>query len=515
MDCSRTTGRTADLSAGHAVNRGPGPAGLTNATGATGPVRGASASAALGWSLLNTGIAKLGTLGIGIVLARLLGPESYGTFAVAMVALLAVLTFNELGVSLAIVRWPGDPRAIAPTVTTLSIASSTLFCVAGLAAAPWFAGVMGDPGATDVVRVMVCCVLVSGVVATPAALMQRSFDQKTKMVIDQVNVWVGAIVSVVLVLAGLGAMSLAIGRLAGSIISGVFFVIKSPLPLRAGWDRKVVLPLLRFGLPLAGASIVVFCVSYLDQLVTGSLLGPTMLGLYVLAFNLSSWPVTVFSQPLRSVAPAVFARLQHDPGSLRAAMRAMIGVLASITFPMVALLAAASGPIVGFVYGEAWVAAADALFWLAILAGFRILFELIYDYLVVVGMTGSIMSTQLCWLAALVPALLLGARGGIEGVAMAQLLVVTAVVLPIYLWRLSVAGIGPLKVARQLFLPSVGSALLVLGAGLLSDGRLPAWIALLIASAATMVLMSGLLWLRREDVAALRLLGRRGSLDQH
>ena len=44
---------------------------------------------------------------------------------------------------------------------------------------------MGDPGATDVVRVMVCCVLVSGVVATPAALMQRAFDQKTKMMIDQ------------------------------------------------------------------------------------------------------------------------------------------------------------------------------------------------------------------------------------------------------------------------------------------------------------------------------------------
>ena len=74
-----------------------------------------------------------------------------------------------------------------------------------------------------------------------------------------------------------------------------------------------MVPLLRFGLPLAGASIVVFCVSYLDQLVTGSLLGPTMLGLYVLGFNLSSWPVTVFSQPLRSVAPAVFPGFSMTP----------------------------------------------------------------------------------------------------------------------------------------------------------------------------------------------------------
>lgn len=478
-----------------------------------GPTNGAGASAALGWSLLNTGVAKLGTLGIGIVLARLLGPDSYGTFAVAMVALLAVLTFNELGVSLAIVRWPCHPSAIAPTVTTISILSSVLFCLGGLAAAPWFAATMGDPGATEVVRVMVCCVLVSGVVATPAALMQRGFDQKTKLVIDQVNVWVGAIISVVLALAGLGAMSLAIGRLAGTVVSGVLFVAKSPLPFRMGLDRSVLMPLLRFGLPLAGASVIVFCVGYLDQLVTGNLLGSTMLGLYVLAFNLASWPVTVFSQPLRSVAPAVLARLQHEPGIMQGAMTALLGVLTSLTLPMVVLLAAASGPIVRFVYGEPWAAAAAALYWLALLAGFRILFELIYDYLVVVGMTGSIMSTQLCWLAALVPALLLGSGGGIAGVAMAQLLVVAVVVLPIYLWRLNSAGVRLRNVVRQIWLPCVCSAVLLMCSGYLVDAPLPFSLGLILSAVAALAVTAGLLWLKRADVVMLRVIGRRGRLD--
>src|SRR6478672_13061949 len=121
------------------VQEGGQPTGRQNASGAT---------SALGWSLLNTAVARFGTLGIGIVLARLLGPDSYGSFAVAMVALLAVLTVNELGVSLAIVRWREDPSRIAPTVTTISILSSAALCVAGLAVAPWFADRMGDPGAT-------------------------------------------------------------------------------------------------------------------------------------------------------------------------------------------------------------------------------------------------------------------------------------------------------------------------------------------------------------------------------
>ncbi|MEO5853122.1 MAG: oligosaccharide flippase family protein, partial [Nocardioides sp.] len=77
------------------------------------------AAGALGWSFLNTALTRLGTLAIGVVLARVLGPSEFGTFAVALVALMAVLSFNELGVSLAIVRWPGDPLEIAPTVNTL------------------------------------------------------------------------------------------------------------------------------------------------------------------------------------------------------------------------------------------------------------------------------------------------------------------------------------------------------------------------------------------------------------
>ena len=77
----------------------------------------ATAGRALAWSLLNTVVARVGTLAIGIVLARMLGPEEFGTYAVAFVALIALLSFNELGVSLAIVRWPGDPRSSRPPST--------------------------------------------------------------------------------------------------------------------------------------------------------------------------------------------------------------------------------------------------------------------------------------------------------------------------------------------------------------------------------------------------------------
>lgn len=153
------------------------------------------ASSAFGWSVLNTVLSRLGTLGIGIALARVLGPESFGTFAVALEALMAVLSFNELGVSLAIVRWPGDPARIVPTVNTISVVSSGIFCALAILAAPMFTEAVGDSGATDVIRILTISVFINGIVASPAALLQRNFQEKKRPGIDQVNVWVGAVLS--------------------------------------------------------------------------------------------------------------------------------------------------------------------------------------------------------------------------------------------------------------------------------------------------------------------------------
>ena len=159
------------------------------------------------------------------------------------------------------------------------------------------------------------------------------------------------------------------------------------------------MPLLKFGLPLAGASIVVFAIGFADQIVVGKMLGPTMLGFYVLAFNLSQWPIMVFSQPLRNVAPATFSRLQHEPEAMRSAFRGLIGLLAAVAFPVCLLLSGAAGPIIGTVYGSAWAPAAAVLAWLGVLAAFKILYELAYDYLVVIGASRAILALQIVTLA--------------------------------------------------------------------------------------------------------------------
>ena len=377
---------------------------------------GGRASRALGWSFSSNVLARLGTVGIGITLARLLGPHAFGTYAVAYVALIAVLSFNELGVSLAIVRWQGEPGEIAPTVTTISLITSIAIYVGCFLGAPTYAAAMGAPSATSVVRVLALNVVIDGAVSTPAALLQRHFRQDKKAITDQVNCWLGAGITIALAWVGFGAMSLAIGRLAGCLAGGILLVAFSPEPVRLGYDRAKARALLRFGLPLGGASLIVFAVLNVDQLIVGHLLGATALGCYVLAFNLSGWPGNIFSQPVRTVAPAVFSRLQHDRKARSGYFLNVASLLGAVALPVCVLLSGSAVPLIGFVYGGRWLPAAQALIWLGLLAALRIFFELVYDYFVVLAKSRVVLLVQLVWLVALIPALIVGTRvGGIYG----------------------------------------------------------------------------------------------------
>lgn len=419
---------------------------------------GARAASALGWGIFNAAAGRLGTMAIGIALARILGPEQFGIYAVALLVLMAALSFNELGVSLAIVRWSENPRLIAPTVATVSVGASAIIAVTGAVLAPTLSHALGDDSATPVVQVLFLTVVISGFVATPAALLQRDFRQRTRTAIDQATIWVGAIVSIVLAVAGLGAMSLAIGRLVGVVISCCLFLKVAPEGFRLGWARSRVRPLLGFGLPLAAASIVVFAVSFVDQIVATRVLGTTALAFYVLAGNLANWPMTMFSAPLRSVAPAAFARLQHDPVAMQVTFNRVGGLLAAVTFPVCFVLAAAADPVIRVVYGADYLPAAEPLLWLAIAVAFRLLFELAYDYIVVAGGTRPLMGLQVVWLVTLLPTLVAGSRWGLAGIAGAQVAVAALVIAPLYAVMLRRVGVSLLPLASRLWRPALGSA---------------------------------------------------------
>lgn len=414
------------------------------------------------WSLVNTVVLRLGNFATGIVLARFaLGPAAWGVYGIAQTVLLVLLSANELGVGLAIVRWEGDARRFAPTVLTLSTLSSGLLYVALFAAAPTVAGLLGSPDATNVLRVMCLCVVIDGVAQVPGGFLTREFAQGRRMIIDGLNFVLGTSVTLLLAFAGWGAMSFAWGAVVGNLVTLIGCRLAAPGTLKYGWDPEQARALLRFGLPLAGASLLALAVVNVDTMVVGATLGNVSLGFYVLAFNISGWPVRIISEAARRVSFAGFSRLADSPQALAHGFGRALGVVITGTVPLCVLLAGLAAPVIHLVYGSQWIPAAAALPWLMALGLIRIGSELAYDCLVAIGQRRSLFLVQGLWLVALIPVLLVAAHAnGIVGVSQGHVLVAGGMVVPVFLIALRRGGIGVGRIARACAWPFLGGAVM-------------------------------------------------------
>ena len=97
----------------------------------------------------------------------------------------------------------------------------------------------------------------------------------------------------------------------------------------------------------------------------------------------------------------------------------------------------------------------------------------VFDLLAGMGRSRTTLPLQACWLAALVPALVVGAHlGGIRGVAIAHVLVATLVAIPPFLATLHRARIDLPAVGRRLARPALG-VLAVVAVGALAQIALP------------------------------------------
>lgn len=490
----------------------PAPAGETVTETVAGPAGGTREESlgtlvrrGLRWSFLSTLLSRLGTLLAGVILARVLAPDDYGVFAVATVALVLLVSINDLGLEQVLVRWPGSIDRIAPTAVTVIFGFSALLFTAFFLSAGAFSTALGAPEAASLVRALAVGILVNGLFAVPSATLTRSFRQDLRTYADLAGFVVTIGLTLVLALTGFGAWALVWGRLVGNGLNSVLHLVLAPQRYRPGFDRAVARELVAGGLPLAGATVLAVAMVNTDNIVVGRVLGPTALGLYVLAFNLSSWPVNMLSIPVARVSVPAFARLQQDPAALRRAFARSLGVLMAVAVPVCVLLAALALPAIRFVYGGKWSDAAPALTFLAGLGLARVALQLCFDLLIAVGHGRRVLGLQTLWLATLIPALAVGANvGGIAGVGLAHVLVAVVVMVPAFVAALTKLGVRPADLVRPLRRPAVGGVLLVVAPLLATRLLGPDLLVLAVGGLGGLLLYLPVVAAMRSELGALR-----------
>ena len=410
---------------------------------------GRNAVKALKWSVVAQLTARAGSFGLGLVLARLLTPAEFGTYTVALGVFLILLTIDDLGVLKGLVRWPGKFEDAAPTARTLGTITGLGIYGLSFVLAPYIARTTSTPGATSVIRVLCLGVVIDAALQiVPGASLQRRFRQDLWVLVELSRLVVVAVATIWMAAAGLGVWSLTWGSLIGQVTMTAVTMALARIPLRYEFNRAVAKDLIRVSAPYAVGALIGAALLNVDYLVIGRILGPTAVGVYLIAFNVSSWPTSLVGAAVRAVAIPGFSQLRTSGADMGQALRKGLTMLLGGAVPFAALLIAAPALMIGTLYGERWVGGAPALQFLALMTIVRLLDGLVDDALFAGGHSNWIVFKNVVWLAALGVALTIGAHvDGIRGVAIGHAIVACGVILPLMCWVLVHFGMWRAKLA--------------------------------------------------------------------
>ncbi len=409
------------------------------------------ATRAAAWSGAGGIALRMGSFLVGIVLVRLLAPEDFGVYAIALTVQAILMAVADLGLSADLIR-SEDPMRIAPTVATLGLVSGGLLTVIVFVWSGQIAELLGSPAASQAIAVLSVTLLLGGATVVPYALLQRRFQQRELFFVFLTDFIVSTTVTLVLIGLGWGVLALAVGRVSAQIVSTIMqFAFARVLP-RFGVDRSVVRPVLAFGLPIAAANLLSWALLNADNVILARAVGATALGYYVLAFNISNWPMSALSSVVRSISLPYFSRA----GSATDAVSTVTALAWALALPAGGVLAVLSAPVIAVVYGERWLPAAPVLAALGVYGALRVVFDVFAGFLYAKGRSRPVLWIQIVWLVTIVAAVLGGAMMfGIAGAGWAHVLVAAVVILPAYLFALTRAGTALRPVLREAVWPTV------------------------------------------------------------
>ncbi|MFN0030177.1 MAG: oligosaccharide flippase family protein [Acidimicrobiales bacterium] len=390
---------------------------------------------------------------------RMVSPEDFGVWAVALTVHAVTVNSAELGVGSLLIRRDTDAEALAPSASFIALAFSAILGTTLVLFAPMLASGLGAPAAAPVIRIMAVSVVLAGLVAVPSALLAREFRQRAVFVAQLLSTVVSGTVLIIMATRGAGAAAFAWSLVCGQLVGAVVTMHLAGRWYRPRLDTAAAGLLLRVGAPLAGANVLNYAFLNLDYVIVGRDRGAAALGVYLLAFSVSSWPYSILGASINSVSMPAFSDVAGP--ALQARMESTVQTVAMVAFPAAAMIAALAGPLIGTVYGPRWSAAAPTLSVLAPYGGLFLMTLVMGSALVGVGRSGTLLMLQALWLATLLPVMIVLVRSeGPTGAAIAHLLVVVIVALPAYLLAVRKgSGVEPGGVLRAMVGPAVIAAL--------------------------------------------------------
>jgi glycosyltransferase involved in cell wall biosynthesis/O-antigen/teichoic acid export membrane protein len=359
--------------------------------------------------------------GLAIV-ARLLGPEQYGLFAMAAVGIYFLEGSYDFGLIRGLIYFGGEhpPGNLMRTGFLLAVCLGGAISALLFGLAPMIAAFYGDARVTDLMHALSLYFGIACVGLVPDAILQRqlAFDRRFW---PSVAAPAGRYaIAIALAARGYGAWSLVWGQLVGISLEVMCLSALARWKPRLGWSTVAARRLIRFSSQVSVVEWIAAIALNLDYVLVGHFLGGASLGLYALAFKLPDTTLGAAGFVGSRVLLPTFVSL--DRRRLGIALVEALRLLTMVLAPAGAGLFVLAPVIVPLVFGEQWSEAVPVVQLLALSSCLNGLLQAVGAGFLAAGQPRRIIAAQVAWLLLLVPGLYITAQISIVAVAFAHML---------------------------------------------------------------------------------------------
>lgn len=291
-----------------------------------------------------------------LVLARILSPNEFGLFGIAMLFLSLLEIISETGVNIFLIQEGEDVDSFLDTAWMVSIIRGILISLILFLFSPIVSRFFNSPQSLNVMYLISITPLIRGFINPSIVKFQKNLLFAKEFIFRLIIYLLDASVAIIMASITHSALSLVYGLLAGAVFEVVAsFVFVKPNPKLKFVKNKLKLIINR-GKWVTFAGIFNYLFENIDDAVVGRLLNTTYLGTYQMAYKISSLPMTEVSDVIQKVTFPVYAKIAKDKERLKKAFIKSLISTTLIVLPIGIILFFFSREVVLILLGPKWLA---------------------------------------------------------------------------------------------------------------------------------------------------------------
>ncbi len=301
-----------------------------------------------------------------IILARILSPDDFGLFGIALVVFSLLEAFSRSGFDVALIQKKEDIRDYLDTAFVVNIGRGIVLFLLLFFSAQLVAAFFNRAEIVSVVRAVSFVFLLNGFVNPGTIYFLRELEFKKQFQWDMSRSISDIIVTLSLVFFLRNVWVLVIGMTASFLTRVVVSYLIHPYRPGFSFNPDYARSLFRFGKWVLGSGILIYLLTQGDDAFVGKFLGITALGFYRIAYRFSNLPATHITHVISRVTFPAYSRIQEDKKRLKELYLRILNATIFLSVPLSLFFVVASKSFVLLIIGKKWLYAVPSIQLLAL-----------------------------------------------------------------------------------------------------------------------------------------------------